>query len=181
MGAQDQVATLQGFIDNVARDARAVHAALSSESNEDARKVLVGALNYMLDLLDIFPDHYKGLGLADDAAVLRVAARAAVEAGAGDGELTRLAREASEVDRIFGELSGPFVKLVGKMAEREVRGRTTQQILASKDQRAGFDADVQRAIAKLAPAPIEVGVGGADAAVKELLRMVAAAVKKAGF
>ena len=180
--AAEQIESLQRYIDDVPNAARAMHAALGRDGlPDDARRVLIGALNYMIDLLDIFPDHYRGLGLADDAAVLRVAARLAVEAGAGDPELGRLARESAEVASIFGELAGPFDKLVASLPDREVRGRTTAQILGSKDVRATFDADIQRAIGKLQPGPIEVGVGGPEGAVRELLRMTQAALKKANL
>ena len=67
--AADQIGTLQGFIDSVIDDAQTVHAAIDhGDVPASARRVLVGALNYRLDLLDIVPDHNAGLGLADDAA-----------------------------------------------------------------------------------------------------------------
>jgi uncharacterized membrane protein YkvA (DUF1232 family) len=180
--AAEQVAVLQRFIDDVPQSAQALHEALARPGlPDDARRVLVGALNYMLDLLDIFPDHYKGLGLADDASVLRFAARLAVEAGADGDGLVRLAREASELDRIFADLAEPFAKLVAQLPERNVRGRTTAQIVASKDVRAGFDADIQRAIARLQPGPIDTTLGGPQGAINELTRMVRSAVRKAGL
>jgi uncharacterized membrane protein YkvA (DUF1232 family) len=180
--AAEQVAVLQRFIDDVPRAAQAIHESVGRPGMpDDARRVLVGALNYMLDLLDIFPDHYKGLGLADDASVLRFAARLAVKAGADGEALTKLAREASELDRIFADLAEPFSKLVAQLPERNVRGRTAAQILGSKDVRAGFDADIQRAVARLQPSPIDTALGGPEGAIGELNKMVRAAVKKAGL
>jgi uncharacterized membrane protein YkvA (DUF1232 family) len=180
--ATEQLGTLQGFIDSVQEDASTVLTSIDgADVPPSAKRVLIGALSYGLDLLDIFPDHYEGLGLADDAAVLRLAARHAVQEGAGNAELRRLAQQAAAVDDIFGELAEALDRFVAKLPERAVRNRTADQILGSKDLRAGFDGDVKRAVAKLKPAPIPVGVGGPEAAMRELLRMTQSSLKKAGL
>lgn len=180
--AADQVTTLQRFIDSVPDDARAVLAALDhADVPASARRILVGALSYGLDLLDIFPDHYEGLGLADDAAVLRLAARHAVNEGAAGPDLRRLAAEATEVDQLFGELAAPLDAFVAQLPERVVRGRTADQILATADLRVHFDADVKRAIGQLKPGPIKVSIGGPEAAVRELIKMTQSSLKKAGL
>lgn len=180
--AAEQIATLQELIDDVANIATTVHAVSGhAETPEPARKVLVGGLNYLLDLLDIFPDHYKGLGLADDVAVLCFAAHKAVELGANHAALSRAAASAAKLSPIFADLATPLERFVEALPKREVRGRTTDQIIASKDARAGFDADVKRAIAKLTPSPIEVAVGGPETALKELLKMTRSALGKAGL
>ena len=76
--AEQRVAVLQRFVDSYAEDLVAVRAALADPATpEGAQRVLVGGLNYSLDMLDMFPDHYKGLGVADDALVLRLAAKQA--------------------------------------------------------------------------------------------------------
>lgn len=180
--AVDQIGWLQGFIDSVKEDAQTIHATIDQTGvPAGARRVLVGALNYGLDLLDIFPDHYEGLGLADDAAVLRLAARYAVQEGAADPSLRRLAAQASDVDQLFGELAAPLDRFVAQLPDRAVRGRTADQILGSKDLRVSFDAEVKRAIAQLKPAPIKIGIGGPEAAVKELVKMTQSSLKKAGL
>jgi uncharacterized membrane protein YkvA (DUF1232 family) len=179
--AADQISFLQTIIDDVPRTAETVRAASQNpELPVAARRVCTGALNYLLDLLDIFPDHYAGLGLADDASVLYFAARHAVRLGAEDAALQRLADQTDAVAELYGELAGPYDKLVEQLADRSVRGRTGTQIVESKDLQAGFDADVRRAIGQLRPSPIPVGVGGPEAAVKELLRMTQHSLKKAG-
>jgi uncharacterized membrane protein YkvA (DUF1232 family) len=180
--ADEHIATLQRFIDEYPRDVAEVHSALDRNDLPDlARRVLLGALNYGLDLLDIFPDHYRGLGLADDAVVIRLAARHAVDAGAAAPVLSRLAAEAPAVEQLFAELAKPLDLLVQKLPEREVRGRTVSQILAQKDVRAVFDADIQRAISALKPTPIDTSSIGGDGALNELKRMTRASLKKAGL
>src|SRR5262245_573815 len=80
---EDIIAVLQRMVDGYADAIDTVLNALADETAPpEARRVLCGVLNYALDLLDIFPDHYKGLGVADDAMVLRIGAEQAVAAGA---------------------------------------------------------------------------------------------------
>lgn len=178
--AEDHIATLQRYIDAYGDDIATVQTALKS-APDAAQRVLVGALNYGLDMLDIFPDHYRGLGVADDAVVLRLAARQALSAGATDDGLKRLAADAKDVDAIFAELSGPLDKLVAVLADRAVRGRTAQQILGSKDVRVMFEADVTRQVQATRIGPIDTSIGGAAGALKELRKMAQHALKKAGL
>ena len=137
-------------------------------------------LNYVLDLLDIFPDHYQGLGVADDAMLLRIGAEQAVAAGATQAELRKLAAETGEVEPLVGELMAPLRQYVTRLADRTVRGRTAQQILASKDLFAVFAADVRRHVAAHRPQQVESSVSAAWS-VGELRKMVRHELKKAGL
>jgi uncharacterized membrane protein YkvA (DUF1232 family) len=70
------IALLQRLVDGFGLDVGRLRAALDdAQTPPGSRRTLVGALNYVLDALDIFPDHYQGLGLVDDALVLRLAER----------------------------------------------------------------------------------------------------------
>jgi uncharacterized membrane protein YkvA (DUF1232 family) len=146
-----------------------------------ARRVLVGALNYVLDTLDMFPDHYKGLGVADDAIVLRIGAAQAVASGADDEMLRRLGREADEVRALFPDLAEPLAQFVAALPGRAVRGRTVDQILSQKDVRVVFEADLGREMSRHAPSPIDTETLGAAATVKELEKMIRSALAKAGL
>lgn len=175
------VAALERFVAAFALDVGRVRAALADDRTPGpARLTLVGALNYVLDGLDILPDHYPGLGIADDAIVLRLAALQAVGEGAEHRAVRQLAAQATDVERVLGELTGPLKTLVASLADRAVRGRTAAQILDSADARAVFEADLTRAIQRHESAPVAPIPGGETAVVEELRRMVRAALKKAG-
>ena len=182
MTPDEIIATLQRYIDQYPSDVAAMEAALSDDSTPlAARRPIAGALNYVLDLLDIFPDHFKGLGVADDAMVLRLGARQAVIAGATHKGAQRLASEADAVDVIVGELAGALDTFVKKLPEREVRGRTVDRILADSDLLAVFRADLSRQIKAHKPQQIDTSVGGSASAVAELRRMAHHALKKEGL
>ncbi len=179
---EQRLAILQGFIDRYADDLRVVQAALGeSTTPAAAQRVLIGALNYGLDMLDMFPDHFKGLGVADDAIILRLAARLAVAAGASDAGLVALAGEASDVAVVFADLAGPLEALVGTLPEREVRGRTAHNVLSHHDTRINFLADVGREAKRHKPHPIDTTVGGPERALIELHKMARSALRKAGL
>lgn len=182
MGTPDEnIATLQRWVDGYVKDVNTVQAGLfSGDMPEEARRLLVGALNYVLDSLDFFPDHYKGLGIADDAMVLRAAARSAVAKGADHAGLVRLAGEAAAIEEIFGPLAGRLSALVEKLPERAVRGRTADKILGDKDTRVVFSADLARELKRHEPKPIELGPLGAKGALDELARMLRHGLDRAG-
>ena len=83
MGDDATLETLQELVNGFSLDVGRVRAALADDKTEEpAKKLLVGALSYVIDTWDMFPDHYRGVGLADDALVLRVACKLAQETGA---------------------------------------------------------------------------------------------------
>jgi uncharacterized membrane protein YkvA (DUF1232 family) len=182
MGATDQLTILQGFVDSYVSDIDALRVVLEAGTlSEAAERPIIGALNYVLDMLDIFPDHYEGLGVADDAAILRIGAAQAVAAGAHDGAIEKLARQAGDVRSVFGELTDALERFVALLPDREVRGRTTQQIIASKDTRVMFLADVVRQAKSFRPTPVASSGATAEWTVSELKKMAKHALKKAGL
>lgn len=173
----DQLQVLQRFVNNFPNDLLAVRDALG-EASPEAAGYLIGGLNYALDQLDIFPDHFKGVGIADDAMVLRLACKLAKNVGCHHPDVERLAMDGNLVMAMFDDLAGPLEKLVAQFPERDVRGRTAAKILASKDVRASFDADIGREAKRHAPVNLSAG----DAAGKttiELKKMLEAALKRA--
>lgn len=180
--ATEKVEILQRFVNGYSDDLGVVGGALGDPTTPPAaQRLLIGALNYALDMLDMFPDHYKGLGVADDAIVLRLAARLAVAAGATNDKLATLAGEAEQVGTVFGELVGPLEKLVETFPDREVRGRTADKILGHKDTLIMFDADVSREAKRVTAAPIDTTVESPERAIIELRKMIEHALKKAGI
>ncbi len=179
--ATDKIAILQRFVNRYPEDLIAARGVLADPATTPAaQRFIIGALNYALDVLDIFPDHHKGLGIADDAIVLRLAAKLAVDAGATHATLVALAGEATEVATVFEDLAGPLATLVAKYPEREVRGRTSDKILAHKDTRIMFEADVGREAKRHQPEPIDT-TQGADRALVELRKMIVHSLKQAGI
>jgi uncharacterized membrane protein YkvA (DUF1232 family) len=179
--AQESLAVITRFVDGYLDAVNTTMDALTDEKTpEPARRVLASALNYVLDLLDIFPDQYQGLGVADDAILLRLAARQAVTAGATQGSLRELAREADQVEAVLGELAAPLEKYLDLVADRAVRGRTVPQILSDKVVFGSFANDVQRQVASYKAKPIDETLS-ADYHLGELKRMVKHELKKAGL
>jgi uncharacterized membrane protein YkvA (DUF1232 family) len=176
---EDKLQILQRFVDSYPTDLIAVRDASHDGSTpEAAQRFLIGGLNYALDMLDIYPDHSKGIGLADDAIVLRLAAKLAFAAGAKHPTIEALAADAKHVSTIFEDLAAPFEKLVAQFPDREVRGRTAAAILSHKDTRIMFDADIGREAKRQAPHPI-VSTEGAARTLIELRKMVDHALKRA--
>jgi uncharacterized membrane protein YkvA (DUF1232 family) len=179
LSPEDQLAVLQRFVNSFQQDLLAVHSALADASTpEPAKRFLIGGLNYALDMLDIFPDHHKGIGIADDAIVLRVSARLARDAGATSPAIDALATDANLVTVLFEDLAGPLEKLVAQFPDREVRGRTATKILGHKDTHIMFDGDIAREAKRHQPQPL----GTSDSAhrhVIELRKMLEHALKRA--
>ena len=176
---EDQLAVLQRFVDSFPQDLLAVHAALAEASTpEPAKRFLIGGLNYALDMLDIFPDHHKGIGIADDALVLRVAARLARDAGATSPIVEKLATDSNLVIALFEDLAGPLEKLVSSFPDREVRGRTAAKILGHKDTHIMFDGDITREAKRHQPQSLGTGEAGKRNVI-ELRKMLESALKRA--
>src|SRR5690242_16364874 len=101
---EDQLLVLQRFVNSFPQDLLAVLAAVGDPATpEPAKRILIGGLNYALDMLDMFPDHHKGIGAADDAIVLRVAAKLARAAGANTPAIDALATDANLVTVMYDE------------------------------------------------------------------------------
>jgi uncharacterized membrane protein YkvA (DUF1232 family) len=178
---EDQLLVLQRFVNQFPTDLLAVHSELSEPSMTDmARRYLIGALNYAFDKLDIYPDHNKGIGIADDAIVLRIAAKLARAEGASSPTIEALATDANLVTVIFDELAPPLEKLVASFPDREIRGRTAAKILAHKDTRVMFDADVVREARQIKPQSIGTGPQAIQK-VTELRKMIVNTLTRAGL
>jgi uncharacterized membrane protein YkvA (DUF1232 family) len=182
LSAADKIGVLQGFVDRFPDDLLAVRAALADANTpEPAQRLLIGGLNYALDMLDIFPDSSRGIGIADDAMVLRFAAKLALAAGATADPLAKLGGEVDQITAVFDDLAGPLEQLVAQFPDRDVRGRTASKILSHKDTRIMFDADVGREAKRFQPQKIDTTVEGPERALIELRKMIESALAKAGI
>jgi uncharacterized membrane protein YkvA (DUF1232 family) len=126
---------------------------------QKGRRLLAGALSYFLTQLDLIPDHERA-GAIDDAFVLRLACALCTEhAGQASVEdSTKLARLANDEESIKAALDPQlFAKLrryVVDLADKTVRGRTTEQILNDERARADMKRDLEHAVKQLKPAII---------------------------
>src|SRR5437762_1093364 len=103
------VAALQQMIDSLSRDViRIQEAVADSRTPEGARRPLATALAYVLERFDLIPDHLDGIGVIDDASVIRLCAKHAVSYGANDPDLRRLAGEAAKLTDLFDDLLAPL-------------------------------------------------------------------------
>lgn len=176
------LATLQKLADGFVLDIGRVRAALEDPGvDHESKRLLVGALAYVLDSFDMFPDHFSGLGYVDDAMVLRVAAAQTVAAGATFRGLLLLSKDTAEIERMLGSLYEPLWRLVKALPAKSIRGRTADQVLQDKNVRAGFEADLNRAVGRIEPGQIEPSWMGPEGVIGELLRMLRHGLEKGGF
>jgi len=174
------LAILQRYLERLPEDVNALLVAVAdARTPEAARRSLVGGLNYVLERFDLFPDHIKGLGLLDDASILRISARHAVSSGCDDPGVRRIAAEEVELDTIFGELAGPLEEYVSRLPWVTVRGRTAAEIVTDQEKRATFWKELNYELRTLKPEPVDAS-RGVPALLKELRKMVRAGLMKAG-
>jgi uncharacterized membrane protein YkvA (DUF1232 family) len=135
------------------------------------RRFLAAALAYQLQQLDIIPDH-EAAGSIDDAIVLRVAfglaAEHAAKAGVSDAALiARMTNDEDEVRAFFGDtLFAKIRRFVVDLADKQVRGRTTDQVIV-----AGRPRDDMKRELETANKRIKRANAGGDAKTQEALEV----------
>lgn len=136
------------WIRSLAEDATALAQLLSTDSLPvEARRFLSGGLNYVFKSLDLIPDGLEGLGFLDDAFVLRVAARFALEVpGTKDadmrGTLVRLAGDAPLVAELLESDHGRFERYVKELSHGAARGRSVSEIIDDAAVRSAFVSEI---------------------------------------
>jgi uncharacterized membrane protein YkvA (DUF1232 family) len=127
---------------------------------QQGRRILAGALSYILTTLDLIPDHEKA-GAVDDAIVLRLACAIATEhaAEASVGDSAKLGRLANDEDTIKELLDDAmFAKLrrhVVGLADKVVRSRTVEQIISDPKARADVKRELEQSLKKFKPAQVD--------------------------
>ena len=117
---------------------------VSSDDNEEVRRCVTSGLNYIFKSLDLIPDGIDDLGFCDDAFVIRVAAKLAVDADASvkDGVLGRLADDAASVEQFLGDDYPRLVTYVKGLQKGAARGRTVDDIMTDTSARTAFVHEV---------------------------------------
>ncbi len=114
------------------------------------RRWLAAALSYTLTQLDLIPDHERA-GSVDDAFVLRVAYGLAAEHAARTSTkdaavIARMTQQEDQLRDFLGDaLYAKLRRYVSDLADKEVRGRTVDHILADARARADMkrELDIQ--------------------------------------
>lgn len=138
--------TFPEWLRSLASDASDLAALLEGDAlNQEAKLHVAGALNYLFKSLDLIPDGIEDLGFLDDAFILRLGAKHAVDALGGKPAPEALTRLATG-DAIIAELlEGTYARLVAyakNLVNGAARGRTTQEIVEDDGIRAGFLTEV---------------------------------------
>ena len=99
----------------------------------EARKAVAGGINYLFKSLDLIPDGIDDIGYLDDAFVVRLAAKNALDSDMGNvGEaITKLGRLANDAELIKefleGDLYARLEKFVRDLRKGAARGRTVDE------------------------------------------------------
>jgi uncharacterized membrane protein YkvA (DUF1232 family) len=124
------------MVDGFSADVEAVQVGVIDGRTPDAaRRVLAAGLSYLAEAGDLISDDLAGIGIMDDAAILRLAARDAVAAGATDDALRRLAAEADDLGYIFGDLVVKLEELLTLLQKPDANGRTPIDTIADPERR----------------------------------------------
>ena len=124
------------------------------------RKILAGALSYVLTQLDLIPDHEKA-GAVDDAFVLRVAYGLAADYTGKAGtdvatKVARMTRDEDELEEFLGEKTfGKLRQYVLDLQEKPVRGRTVDQVLTDARARGDMKRELEQQMRKVKPLLID--------------------------
>jgi uncharacterized membrane protein YkvA (DUF1232 family) len=121
------------------------------------RRWLAAALSYTLTQLDLIPDHERA-GSIDDAFVLRIAyglaAEHAVKTSTTDAaQIARMTKQEDELREFLGDaVYAKLRRYVTDLADKEVRGRTVDQILDDARARDDMKRELDIQCKKMKPA-----------------------------
>ncbi|MCS6914702.1 MAG: hypothetical protein RMK29_19800 [Myxococcales bacterium] len=171
---ETELATFNAWIARIPQDAEVLlEAALSEAVPSQARRLLLGSLDYLPRQFDLIPDHWGGMGALDDAFVLRVGAMLARKAGLGplrldlDLDFQRLAADTDTIRSLLGDVYPLLVAYVVRLPDLEVRGRTADRILADPQVRDQFLRELRHSLQQPAPPPLSD-----EAALEQIRRFI---------
>ncbi len=106
----------------------------ADQCNAEAKRCVLGGINYLFKSLDLIPDGIDDIGYLDDAFVLRLSARLALKAQGEDAALSEKLgplAEGSELIETFLEetLFERFGRYVGRLSKGAARGRTVDELV----------------------------------------------------
>jgi uncharacterized membrane protein YkvA (DUF1232 family) len=111
-----------------------------AEIGDSARRYLTGGINYLFKSLDLIPDGIDDIGYLDDAFVIRLSAKAAMETEIGAinteilSKLGALANESDLLSELLGaDLADRLEKYTRDLHKGAARGRTVDEIVGDED------------------------------------------------
>ena len=103
---------------------------------DDAKRYLLGGVNYLFKSLDLIPDGIDDIGYLDDAFVLRLAAKAALECDMGivdeavRGRLESLSKGCGLLEDFLGEnVYGRLDRYTRNLRKGAARGRMVDELM----------------------------------------------------
>src|SRR5262249_23003431 len=124
------------LVDGFSADVETVQVGVVDDRTpEAARRVLAAGLAYFAEPDDLISDDLAGIGIMDDAAILRLAARRPVAAGATDEARRRLAAEADALAYIFGDLVSKLEEVLAFLQRPDAWGLTPIDRIADPERR----------------------------------------------
>ncbi len=142
------------WLSTLPNDVGIILQALKSEGlNLEAKRILLGSINYLFKSLDLIPDEVDDLGYLDDAFVLRLSAEAALEQGLGDVpdtvklELDSLAKGTGLLKEFFDtDIYRRFAQYVTRLRTGAARGRTVDELVESHPTYDSFVKEIENFI-----------------------------------
>ncbi len=130
--------TVNEWTGNLNQDAGVLFGALlygGDNMSEEGRLLIAGALSYLLKDDDIIPDHLGNIGTADDALILRISSRLAIDEGLGisDRNITAnmegLSSSVGFIDQYPKPSKNGLYEFVNELPGKKVNGYTAEEIL----------------------------------------------------
>ena len=122
------------------------------------KRISGAALLYLVSRMDLIPDWNEGIGVIDDAMVLRVCAQLArgFELGAlptaAQAVIDRMATEAQKVSEFLGTANYAKLKAYcNKLGDQAVRGRTPTQLYEDEAARKALYVEIDNELDKSVP------------------------------
>ena len=115
----------------------------------DAKRPLIGGINYLFKALDLIPDSVEDIGYLDDAFMIRITAKSALEGDIGtiDDDLKKRLHQLGSGTEVMTQfldeaLFGRLEKYARKLARGAARGRTVDEIIEESSIFEAFSANV---------------------------------------
>jgi uncharacterized membrane protein YkvA (DUF1232 family) len=148
---------LDNWVKELAEDAKALRDAMGDPgTSREAKKYIIGGLSYLLRKVDIIPDYMGGIGVLDDASVLRVAADLSMISGVSNASdhFKKLAKENDLVKILLEDHYIPFENYVKRLPVEKIRNRTAETILDEPGSLDQFDREFEDEVRGYTPKPL---------------------------
>lgn len=157
MNETELLQAMDEWVKNLAVDANVMRATIDVEgTSREAKKFIIGGLAYLLRKVDIIPDYMGGIGVLDDASVMRIACKLALDSGvpAASAEFKKLADESELVKVALDEFYGQFENYVKNLPIEKIRNRNADTILDEPGSIDQFDRELEDETRGYKPKPL---------------------------